>query len=103
MITEIITNVGLMAALSIVGAEYLSKLTKFNGFAAQVQSWVVSVVLAAFASYLGIGIFPHVSLFAILLYGLLIGLVANGVFEIPFTKTVLTWIKARFAPKPTVS
>jgi len=97
MITEIITNVGLMAALVIVGSEYLTKLTKFDGIAAQVQSWVVSILFAWVATYLGISIFPDATLFAIILYGLLIGLVANGIFNIPFTKTVLSWIKARTA------
>ena len=95
MITEIITNVGLMAALAIVSSEYLSRLTNFSGFVAQVQSWAVSVLIASIASYLGIGIFPNVSFLSTALYGLLVGLVANGIFEIPFTKTVLTWIKAR--------
>ena len=101
MITELITNVAILAALVVVASEYLSKLTKAGGFWAQFQSWAVSVVLAGVASYLGLGIFPNVSLLAILLYGLLVGLVANGVFEIPYTKTVLTWIKARFVA-PTV-
>ena len=78
--------------------KYLSKLTKLSGLAAQIQSWVVAAILAGIASYLGIGIFPNVSVFAVLVYGLLIGLVSNGVFEIPITKTLLVWIKARFTP-----
>ena len=95
MITELITNVAIMAAVVVIGNEYLSKLTKVGGFWAQFQSWAVSVVLAGIASYVGIGIFANVTLFSVLLYGLLIGLVANGIFDIPFSKTVLEWIKAR--------
>lgn len=97
MITELVTNVAILAALVVVVSEYLSKLTKFEGFWAQAQSWAVSVVLAGIASYLGIGIFTNITVFAVLLYGLLVGLVANGFFEIPYTKTVLVWIRARIA------
>lgn len=97
MITEIITNIAIMAAIVIVISEYLSLLTKVAGFMAQFQSWAVSVVVALLASYLGIGIFPSFTLLAVLLYGFGIGLVANGVFDIPLTKTILEWIKARIA------
>ena len=95
MITELITNVAIMAAVVVIGSEYLSKLTKAGGFWAQFQSWALGVILAWIASYVGIGIFTNVTLFSVLLYGLLIGLVANGIFDIPFSKTVLEWIKAR--------
>ena len=95
MLYELVTNVGIMAALVIIASEFLSRLTKLDGVWAQVQSWCVSVVLAAIVGYLGIGIFPIVSWFSTLVYGLLIGLVANGIFEIPITKTILEWLKAR--------
>ena len=45
MITELITNVAIMAALVVVATEYLSKLTKVEGLWAQIQSWVVAVLL----------------------------------------------------------
>jgi len=95
MINEILLNIGVMAAITIVSSEYLSRLTKVDGTWAQVQSWIISVGIAMLAGYLGIGIFPLVSWVSTGLYGLLIGLVANGVFNIPITKTVLSWIKAR--------
>jgi len=97
MLTEIITNVAIMAAIVIVAAELLTKLTKVGGFWAQFQSWAVSVVVALLASYLGLGIFPTFSFLAVVLYGFGIGLVANGVFDIPLTKTILEWLRARVA------
>lgn len=93
-IQNVMIVVSILAAVSIVLTEYLSKLTKLNGFAAQVQSWVVSIILASIANVLGLG-FGNVNLFTDLLCGLLVGLVANGTFNIPLTKTILTWIKAR--------
>ena len=100
MITELITNIGIMAALTTVACEYLSKLTKAGGTWAQIQSWVIAIILAWFTSFLGLGIFPNLTWISVILYGFLVGLVANGIFDIPITKTVLEWIKARFVKQP---
>ena len=75
MISELITNVGVIAGLTIIGCEYLTKLTKAEGTWAQVQAWGISIVLAWLASFLGIGIFPNVSIISVILYGFLVGLV----------------------------
>ena len=94
-IVEIVTNIGVMAAIAVIGNEYLSRLTKVDDFWAQFQSWVVAIIVAGLASYLGIGAFPSESWFATILYGLLIGFSANGLFDIPITKTFLEWLRAR--------
>jgi hypothetical protein len=97
MIAEIVTNVAIMAAIVIFVSELLTKLTKVANFWAQFQSWAVSVVVAALASYLGVGIFPTFSALAVVLYGFGIGLVANGIFDIPLTRTILEWIRVKAA------
>lgn len=90
----LIQNVSILAAISVVICEYLSKFTKVEGFSAQIQSWVVAIVVAFIANMLGYG-FESISLFTDLLNGLFVGLVANGLFDIPLIKSTLTWIHAR--------
>lgn len=94
MILSFIQNVAILAAVVVVLSEYLSRLTKADGFWAQFQTWVVAFIVALIANVLGLG-FGSASWFTDALLGVFIGLVANGIFNIPFTQTVLVWIKAR--------
>lgn len=98
MITEIITTISIMAAIATVLSEYLSKLTKAEGFLAQLESWVVSVALVFVASFLGISVFATLGTLPLIVYGVLIGFVSNGLFDIPWVKAILDLIKARIKP-----
>jgi len=97
MIVDFIKNACILAAISVILCEYLSKITKANGFFAQFQSWVVAIIVAFVANAFGFG-FGSISWFTSILLGIFVGLVANGIFKIPWMQTILVWIKARIKP-----
>lgn len=70
-------------------------LTALNSTWKQVVSWVVSVGLGFFAQVFDLGIFAGETVVGTVLNGLGIGLVANGLFDIPLVQTVLELIKAK--------
>jgi hypothetical protein len=89
------TTLFALGALSVVACEWLTKYTKAEGSWAQVQSWAVSVVLGVLCSFLGFGIFNGVSTTGGVLYGVLIGLISNGIFDINLVKRILEMVRLR--------
>lgn len=86
-----------LGALSVIASEWITKYTKVEGSWAQVQSWVVSVLLGVFCSWLGFGIFNGTSTMGGVLYGVLIGLISNGIFDMNLVKRILEMVKIRVA------
>lgn len=85
-----------LGALSVIACEWIStKFTKAEGTWAQIQSWAVSVIIGVFCSWLGFGIFNEVSTVGGVLYGVLIGLISNGIFDMALVKKLLEMIKIR--------
>ena len=92
---ELVNTLFILASLVVVGAEYASKYTKVKGTLAQIQSWVISILLGIFCAWLNFGIFNGVDTKGGILYGVLIGLISNGIFDMSFVKQLLTMIGAR--------
>lgn len=83
-------DIGTMAAIVLPVTQFVLKFvnTKYD----QVLSWLVSLVLSAVAWYLKLGIFADVVWYWIVIYAAAAGLVANGIFDIPFIKTIISVI-----------
>ena len=92
---EFIQTLALLSGLTVIVSEYLSKLTKVIGTWAKIQSWVVAIVLGFVANALGWG-FGEVSLFTNILGGFVVGIFANGVFDLAIVQKFLALIKARY-------
>jgi len=88
-IVALINTLLILASLVVVGNEYITKYTKVKGTLAQVQSWAVAILLGIFCAWLNFGIFNGVDTKGGILYGVLIGLISNGIFDIKFIKDLL--------------
>lgn len=64
----------------------------------QVLSWSLSVALAYGASALGLGLFAATGPVGTLLYGLAGGLIANGVFDVQLTQSLLAKVNLAKVP-----
>lgn len=88
-VVALINTLLVLAALVVVGTEYLTKYTKVEGTLAQIQSWVVAIILGIFCAWLNFGIFNGVDTKGGVLYGILIGLISNGIFDIKLIRELL--------------
>jgi hypothetical protein len=65
----------------------------------QVVAWTLMVVAVVVTDILNIGFAAEFPIGLAVLTGLVGGLAANGVFDIPFCKTILNKVEGWFAPK----
>jgi hypothetical protein len=56
----------------------------------QLASWTISISLSFVGWYQGLGIFAGTTWITTIIYGLILGLVSNGVFDISIVKSFLT-------------
>jgi uncharacterized membrane protein YeaQ/YmgE (transglycosylase-associated protein family) len=94
-IFELVNTLFVLSSLVVVASEYASKYTKVKGTLSQIQSWVISILIGIFCAWLNFGIFNGVDTKGGILYGILIGLISNGIFDMSFVKQLLTMIGAR--------
>ncbi len=94
-IIELFTTLSALGSLSVIATEWISKYTKVSGTLAQIQSWAVAILIGIFCAWLNFGIFNGTTTMGGILYGILIGLISNGIFDLSFVKTILEMIKVR--------
>jgi hypothetical protein len=79
-----------MAALTTLVVGVIKKLLKLTGFLAQAISWVTAIALCYGGWLLKLGLFADITAaYVPLIYGVAIGLVSNGIFNIEFVKAIL--------------
>jgi len=89
-----------IAALTAFLAALLNGLLKVEKrFIKQLVAWLVAIILLIGANLLNYGFNAEFSILKSILYGLGAGLVANGIFDIPFIKILLNTVEGWFAPK----
>jgi hypothetical protein len=94
-VDSLFSTILILSGLIILVSEYISRYTKLNGKWARVQSWVVSILLGIFGTWINIGIFGDMDWKGGALIGIISGLVANGVFTIDAIKKILETIGVR--------
>lgn len=94
-IIELFTTLFLLGSGVVALSEWVTKWTKVKGTLAQIQSWVIAILVGLFCSWLNFGIFAGTSNMGGVLYGVLIGLISNGIFDIALVKEILTKISIR--------
>lgn len=94
-IVELFTTLFVLGSGVVVLSEYVTKYTKVSGSWAQVQSWTLSILIGLFCSWLNFGIFAGTSTVGGVLYGVIIGLISNGIFDMSVVKKILGMIYAR--------
>jgi hypothetical protein len=61
----------------------------------QVISWLIAILLSFLGWALKWGMFVGIEWYMVIVYGFACGLVANGIFDIAFIKTILSFLKLR--------
>ncbi len=88
-----------VAAFTVVVTNVLINLLKIPKFK-QLLSWVVAIALAFLGWGLKLGIFSEMVLWWwVLIHGIGIGLIANGIFDIKVVQAILNFIGNLIKPK----
>lgn len=80
----------LLAALTTPITSFLNEKFNLNGVWKQVVAWLVSIVLVAGSYFLNLVQFSEPFYVSVPLTGLLVGLSANGIYDIPTIKNALS-------------
>ncbi len=108
--TDVITQMNLwfgslagIAAITTFLAATLNGLLKVTSkFIRQLVAWVVAILLLIASSVFNFGFAAEFPVLKAVVYGVGAGLVANGMFDIPWVKAILDKVDAFFVPKPPV-
>lgn len=106
-VMEILTQINVyfgslagIAALTTFLAALLNGLLKVEKkIIKQLVAWGVAIILLVGANLLNYGFNAEFSILKSILYGFGAGLVANGIFDIPFIKILLDTVEGWFGPK----
>lgn len=94
--TSYLPIIGALVGAAMLLNEVLTKLTHVNGTAARIQSWIVSIGLVFLSDFSDLtAVFAPLVWYIKLIVGLVIGLVANGIFDMNTIKLILETIKIR--------
>lgn len=94
-IYSLINTLFILSSAVVLLSEAATRYTKVNGTLAQIQSWVISIIIGIFCAWLNFGIFKGVETKGGILYGIIIGLISNGIFDLQIVKTFLEKIKLK--------
>lgn len=88
-----------LVPLVVLISDFLKRWLKIDKtWVKQVTAWVVSVLLCLVGMWFDLGMFETFKIGTTLAYGVAVGLVANGVFDVGFVQTLLDLI-LKFLPK----
>lgn len=94
------TDFGAVAVLTAFIAAFLNGLLKVvKKFPRQLVAWGVAIVLLVATDLLNFGYAANFPILLAVIHGIGAGLAANGVFNIPVVKAILTAIEGWFNPK----
>jgi hypothetical protein len=82
-------SIGSVVGLVILITEFIKKHIKVEGGIYQLFSWLVGIILCLIGWFLKLGIFQGIEWYETVAYGLGVGLVANGIFDIEIVKALL--------------
>jgi hypothetical protein len=78
---------------------WIKNLLKWQGNAAKYLSWAIAVIISILGWLLNLGIFAPLEWWSALVYGLGIGLAANGAFKTEVIQQILIFLMAQLKPK----
>ena len=97
---------GTLAGVSLLTtflAAFFNGLLKIEkGVYKQLIAWAVGIILMVATDLLNFGFAKDFPLLLAVIYGFAVGLVANGVFDVPFVKSILDKVSEWFKPKTPV-
>ena len=95
MLTEIYVTFAATVVAIVTVTQFLKGIFNTSGFASQLLSWGTGLVIVMFGFYSGLGWLAEVELWwHAAIWGFGASLAANGIFEVPIIKTIITTIFA---------
>lgn len=88
--------VGVAAMATFLGALLNGLLKVTKTFVKQLVVWLVAIATLVIANLVNMGYAAEFTIWQSLLHGLGAGLVANGIFDIPVVKAIMTFIENLF-------
>lgn len=82
-------SIGAVVALTLFVTELIKGVATVKGFAAQLLSWGIGIIVSGVGWFLNLGIFENVEFPVFAFYAIAVTLAANGIFKIPVIKKVL--------------
>jgi hypothetical protein len=82
-----------LVPLVVLVSSFVNSKLKIAGFWKQLASWAVSIIICYLGWWFKLGMFENLTVWIVGLYGLGIGLAANGVFDIAFIQSILAGLK----------
>ena len=99
-----LTQLPIMAALVLFIGEFLAKYIKVDGWAARLETWIIAIGLVFLSDYIPVAaMFIGLTWIVKVIYGILIGVVANGLFTIEQLKSLLEKLGIRTFIPPKAS
>lgn len=91
-----------VVVLTLFITQFLKELFKTKGFATQLVSWLTGALVSGVGWYFQIGIFIEATWQTFTIYVVEISLIANGVQNVPWIKSVLVFLFEFFKKKKAV-
>jgi hypothetical protein len=91
---------GIALLTSFVAAFFNGLLNITKSFLKQLCAWIVAIVLLVVLDLINIGYVKDYPILLAIIHGFAAGLASNGIFDIPFMKSILDAIDGWFRPKP---
>ena len=91
---------GIALLTSFVAAFFNGLLNISKSFLKQLCAWIVAIVLLVILDLINIGYVKDYPILLAIIHGFAAGLASNGIFDIPFMKSILDAIDGWFRPKP---
>ena len=88
-------SLALVASLVTIVTGYINTKTNANTTIKQITAWAVSLAVCFVGSFMHLGIFADMTIINTALNGIAIGLVSNGIFDLEFVQSLLTFIGAK--------
>jgi hypothetical protein len=91
-----------LAVLATFLAAFMNGILKVTSkWIRQLVAWGVAIILMLISALANFGFASEFPILQALVYGLGVGLVANGVFDVPVVKAILDKVEGWFKPKTT--
>ena len=90
-------TIGTIAALTVIIATFLiDNVFKFvKRYPKMILTWLIAILLTAAGNLLNVGFVAEFPWLTTVIYGLGVGLVANGIFDVPMVQAFLELLKLK--------
>lgn len=99
-VDQYFVNIGALASAVVIVTEFFKKINFIAiapSWVKQILSWAVAIAGSFIGSYFNLGVFANLTTTYIIIYGLAVGLIANGIFDFALVQALLNKFKKKNA------